>query len=85
MLKAEPTLKAAKDALDALNDSHIVEVRSFKKFASSVQLVLFAVMVLLRKKPDLETAKATLNSSQVNFLQSLKRFDENSITEAQSK
>ncbi|KAH0571621.1 Dynein heavy chain [Spironucleus salmonicida] len=83
--KAEPTLKAAQDALDALNDSDIVEVKSFKKFANSVQLVLFAVMVLLKKKPDLETAKAALNSSQVNFLQSLRRFDENSITEAQSK
>lgn len=71
--EALPALNAALNALKALNKNDIVEIKSFAKPPSLVQLTMEAVCVLKGEKPDWDTAKRLLGDG--GFLKSLEEFD----------
>jgi Microtubule-binding stalk of dynein motor len=55
--QALPALRAAEDALNALNKNDIVEVKTFPKPPALVQLTMEGVCILLGEKPDWDTAR----------------------------
>ena len=54
---ALPALRAAEEALQALNKNDIGEVKTFPKPPALVQLTMEGVLVLLGEKPDWDTAR----------------------------
>lgn len=63
LAEALPVLESAVKSLDALNKSDIVEIKSFPKPPSLVQLTMEAVCILLQEKPDWDSAKRVLNDT----------------------
>lgn len=78
---AMPALEQAQAALNSLKDSAIQEVQGYKQYTTGVRLTLQAVMVLLGRPQTVEAIKLELSKS--GFLQSLKAFDQNSVTKSQ--
>ncbi len=78
-----PVLRAAFDALKALNKNDINEIKAFQKPPKLVQFVMEAVCILLNAKPDWNAAKQIM--SDVNFLKKLQEYDANHIPEATLK
>ncbi|XP_055549943.1 dynein axonemal heavy chain 6 [Wyeomyia smithii] len=74
-----PTLKAAQDALKALNKNDINELRVFQKPPKLVQFVMEAVLILLGAKTDWNSAKVVM--ADVNFLKRLEEYDKEHIPE----
>lgn len=74
-----PALEEAIRALDALNKQDIAEVRSYTKPPYRVELVLEAVMILKGLPTTWQAAKKEL--ADTNFLNNLKEFDKNHISE----
>ncbi|XP_058822007.1 dynein axonemal heavy chain 6 [Topomyia yanbarensis] len=74
-----PTLKAAQDALKALNKNDINELRVFQKPPRLVQFVMEAVLILLGSKTDWNSAKVVM--ADVNFLKKLEEYDKEHIPE----
>lgn len=75
----KPTLKAAEDALKAINRNDINELRSFSSPPQLVQFVMESVCILLGVKPSWESAKKVM--TDVNFLKRLIEFDREHISE----
>ena len=55
--EALPALRAAEEALGALNKSDIIEMKTFPKPPALVQLTMEGVCVLLGEKSDWDTAR----------------------------
>jgi len=78
--KAMPALEAALDALKKLDKKAISEVKSFPKPPDMVMKTMCAVMTVMEKTPSWAQAKTELND--VNFLDRLKGFDKDNISNA---
>ena len=76
---AMPALRAAQDALKALNKNDINELRVFQKPPKLVQFVMEAVLILLGQKADWNNAKVVM--ADVNFLKKLEDYDKEHIPE----
>lgn len=81
--KAMPALDAAMQALDALNKKDLTEVKSYAKPPTKVEKVMESVMILLGKEPTWAEAKRQLGEQ--SFLDQLKNFDKNHISEKTMK
>ncbi|XP_054274165.1 dynein axonemal heavy chain 2 [Macrosteles quadrilineatus] len=77
--EAMPALQEAMEALEALNKKDITEVRSYGRPPSKVELVMEAVMILKQVEPTWAEAKRQLGD--VNFLNQLRDFDKDHISE----
>jgi dynein heavy chain len=75
---AEPELRAAQEALDALKKDSITEVRSFVKPLPAVEKVLACVMLVLGKDQSWATAKKEMGES--SFLTKLKTLKPDEVT-----
>mmetsp|Transcript_64893 Transcript_64893/g.119431 ORF Transcript_64893/g.119431 Transcript_64893/m.119431 type:complete len:4522 (+) Transcript_64893:77-13642(+) len=76
--KAMPALDAALDALEKLDKKSISEVKAYAKPPDMVMKTMCAVMTVMEKTPSWAQAKTELND--VNFLQRIKNFDKDAIT-----
>eukprot|EP00753_Platysulcus_tardus_P011845 PLAT3317.25.p1 GENE.PLAT3317.25~~PLAT3317.25.p1 ORF type:complete len:2725 (+),score=1732.12 PLAT3317.25:536-8176(+) len=76
--EALPALQRAMAEVDKLDKSSITEVKSYLKPPAAVQMVLSAVMILFGENTDWVTARKKI--SEVNFLQQVKNFAKDSIT-----
>jgi len=81
--KAMPALQSAIKALDSLDKSDIVEVKSFAKPPPAVVTVMEAVCIMFDQKPDWDNSKKILNDGQ--FIQKLKTYDKDNIKPATLK
>lgn len=79
LLIAMPALDEATLALNSLNKKDLVEVRSYAKPPIKVEKVMESVMILLKKEASWTESKKQLGDS--NFLETLKNFDKNHITD----
>uniref|UniRef100_A0A182J7K2 AAA+ ATPase domain-containing protein n=1 Tax=Anopheles atroparvus TaxID=41427 RepID=A0A182J7K2_ANOAO len=77
--RAMPALNAAVSALDSLNKKDMNEIKSYSRPPTKVELVMEAVMILLGHEPTWAEAKRQLGEQK--FLDTLKGFDRNSISE----
>uniref|UniRef100_A0A182NEB2 Dynein heavy chain tail domain-containing protein n=1 Tax=Anopheles dirus TaxID=7168 RepID=A0A182NEB2_9DIPT len=76
---AMPALNAAVAALDSLNKKDMNEIKSYSRPPTKVELVMEAIMILLGKEPMWTESKRQLGEQK--FLDTLKGFDRNSISE----
>ena len=76
--KATPALQKAMAALEKLNKNSITEIKSFSKPPDAVMKVMSAVMTIFEKEATWAAAKKEL--SNPNFLQNLKNFDKDNIS-----
>lgn len=77
--KAMPALDAATLALDSLNKKDLTEVKSYAKPPIKVERVMEAVMILIGKEASWAESKRQLGEQ--NFLDQLKLFDKNHISD----
>ncbi|KAF5308516.1 hypothetical protein FQR65_LT06181 [Abscondita terminalis] len=77
--EAMPALEEAIMALDALNKKDIGEMKSYSKPPVKVEMVMEAVMILKQVEPTWTEAKKQLGDQ--NFLNNLREFDKNNISE----
>lgn len=77
--EAMPALEAAIRALDSLNKKDISEMKSYTKPPQKVEMVMEAVMILKGVDKSWESAKRELGDPK--FLDNLKEFDKNHITD----
>jgi hypothetical protein len=61
-----PVLQAAERALRALNKNDIIEIKTFTQPPALVQLTMEGVCLLLREKPDWDTAKKVRPSCSIH-------------------
>merc|ERR1719353_714524 len=78
--KAMPALEAALDALEKLDKKSISEVKAYAKPPDMVMKTMCAVMTVMEKTPSWAQAKTELNDT--NFLNRIKNFDKDNITNA---
>lgn len=76
--QALPEYEAAIKALDNLDKKDIQEVKSFANPPALVNTVMQAVCLLMNRKQSWDEAKKLLN--EANFMQQLKEYDKDSIT-----
>ncbi|XP_025836128.1 dynein heavy chain 2, axonemal-like [Agrilus planipennis] len=81
--EAMPALDEAVRALDALNKKDISEMKSYTKPPEKVKLVMEAVMILKQVDTSWEEAKRQLGDQY--FLQGLREFDKNNISDKTMK
>ncbi|KAK9815239.1 hypothetical protein WJX72_000483 [[Myrmecia] bisecta] len=74
-----PALEAAQKALNALNKNDIIEIKTFQKPPTLVQLTMEGVCILLQEKADWDTAKRVLGDAQ--FIKRLVAYDADNIPE----
>ncbi|XP_075210256.1 dynein heavy chain 2, axonemal kl-2 [Lycorma delicatula] len=77
--EAMPALEEAMLALEALNKKDITEIRSYGRPPARVEMVMEAVMILKGVEPTWAEAKRQLGD--VNFLNQLKDFDKDHISD----
>ncbi|XP_039277425.1 dynein heavy chain 2, axonemal [Nilaparvata lugens] len=77
--EAMPALEEAIQALEALNKKDITEIRSYGRPPAKVEMVMEAVMILKQVEPTWAEAKRQLGD--VNFLNQLKEFDKDHISD----
>ncbi|KAL6445588.1 hypothetical protein ACFW04_000847 [Cataglyphis niger] len=75
----EPALNEAMKALDALSKKDLSEIKSFPHPPPKVEMVMEAVMILKNSEPTWAEAKRQL--SDVNFINTLRDFDKDHISE----
>ena len=71
--KAEPALIAAEESLEKLDKKYIVEIKSFPSPPPDVEMVIYAVMVILNKDATLATVKKELADPQ--FVKQIKEYN----------
>lgn len=81
--KVLPALRKAMDALEKLDRNAVTEVKSYPKPPMAVERVMSAIMILLQKETSWASAKKEL--ADPGFLQRLKEFDKNNISNATLK
>ncbi|EDQ90997.1 uncharacterized protein MONBRDRAFT_20211 [Monosiga brevicollis MX1] len=77
--EALPALESAMEALNSLNKGDITEIKSYSKPPDLVAMVMEAVMVLRKSKPDWAEAKRQLGDT--NFINQLIEFDKDNMSE----
>eukprot|EP01135_Chromosphaera_perkinsii_P000405 Nk52_evm52s78 gene=Nk52_evmTU52s78 len=77
--EALPALEAAEKALDALSKKDIGEVKSYGKPPAHVEMVLEAVMILLKCEPTWAEAKRQLGDN--NFIKTLMNYDKDNMSD----
>ncbi|XP_049764343.1 dynein axonemal heavy chain 2 [Schistocerca cancellata] len=77
--QAMPALEEAMRALDALNKRDLTEVKSYGRPPARVEMVMEAVMILKQVEPTWAEAKRQLGDA--NFLNQLKDFDKDNISD----
>ncbi|XP_033219684.1 dynein heavy chain 2, axonemal [Belonocnema kinseyi] len=75
----EPAINDAIKALDALNKKDLSEIKSFTRPPPKVEMVMEAIMVL--KTSEKSWAEAKRQLGDVNFLNSLRDFDKDHISD----
>merc|ERR1719506_3599449 len=83
LAKAMPALDAAVDALEKLDKKSIAEVKAYAKPPDLVLKTMNAVMTVMDKPATWASAKNELND--INFLQRLKNFDKDNMSNATLK
>ena len=83
LAKAMPAMEAAVDALDKLDKQAMAEVKVYPKPPEMVMKTMAAVMTVMEKPTTWAQAKQELND--VNFLNKLKNFDKENISNATLK
>ncbi|KAI9224248.1 dynein heavy chain and region D6 of dynein motor-domain-containing protein [Blastocladiella britannica] len=81
--EALPALEAAYKALDSLDKKDVAEMKAFAKPPELVVLVLEAVCVLFKVKPDWDSSKKLLSDPQ--FLRKIQEYDKDSVNDALAK
>jgi dynein heavy chain len=81
--EAMPALEAAKEALGALTKNAVAEIKAFTKPPPLVELVMSAVMVLLKSEPTFAEAKRRLGDP--GFLGLLVNYDKDNISDSMLK
>jgi len=76
--KAEPALIAAEESLEKLDKKYISEIKSFPSPPLDVEMVMYAVMVILQKETTWISVKKELADPQ--FVKKIKEFDKDRIT-----
>ncbi|KAI9348792.1 dynein heavy chain and region D6 of dynein motor-domain-containing protein [Zopfochytrium polystomum] len=78
--EALPALEAAYKALDALEKKDIAELKVFSKPPDLVLLVMEAICILFKVKPDWDSSKKLLSDPQ--FMKKMAEYDKDNIPEA---
>ncbi|KAJ3027001.1 UNVERIFIED_CONTAM: Dynein heavy chain 6, axonemal, partial [Siphonaria sp. JEL0065] len=81
--EALPALQAAYKALDALEKKDIAELKVFSKPPDLVLLVLEAICILFKVKPDWESSKKLLSDPQL--MKKMAEYDKDNIPESMTK
>jgi dynein heavy chain len=81
--EALPALQAAFKALDALEKKDIAELKVFSKPPDLVLMVMEAICILFKVKPDWENSKKILSDSQL--MRKMQEYDKDNIPESVSK
>ncbi|KAJ1555212.1 Dynein heavy chain 6, axonemal, partial [Nowakowskiella sp. JEL0078] len=81
--EALPALQAAYKALDALEKKDIAELKVFTKPPEAVLMVLEAICILFKAKPDWENSKKILSDPQL--MRKMAEYDKDNIPEAITK
>ncbi|ORY38879.1 hypothetical protein BCR33DRAFT_853838 [Rhizoclosmatium globosum] len=81
--EALPALNAAYKALDALEKKDIAELKVFSKPPDLVLLVLEAICILFKVKPDWESSKKLLSDPQL--MKKMAEYDKDNIPESITK
>ncbi|KAJ3347122.1 Dynein heavy chain 6, axonemal [Entophlyctis luteolus] len=81
--EALPALQAAYRALDALEKKDIAELKVFTKPPDLVLLVMEAICILFKSKPDWESSKKLLSDPQL--MKKMQDFDKDNIPETTTK
>ncbi|KAI9333548.1 dynein heavy chain and region D6 of dynein motor-domain-containing protein [Obelidium mucronatum] len=81
--EALPALQAAYKALDALEKKDIAELKVFSKPPDLVLLVLEAICILFKVKPDWESSKKLLSDPQL--MKKMAEYDKDNIPESITK
>ncbi|KAJ3068699.1 Dynein heavy chain 6, axonemal [Podochytrium sp. JEL0797] len=81
--EALPALDAAYKALDALDKKDIAELKVFAKPPDAVLMVMEAICILFKMKPDWENSKKLLGDPQ--FMKKMSEYDKDNIPEAIQK
>ncbi|KNE58518.1 hypothetical protein AMAG_04085 [Allomyces macrogynus ATCC 38327] len=81
--EALPALEAAYKALDSLEKKDVAEMKAFAKPPDLVVMVLEAVCILFKVKPDWDSAKKLLGDPQ--FLKKIQDYDKDSVNDALAK
>ena len=81
--EALPALESAYKALDALEKKDIAELKVFTKPPDAVLMVMEAICILFKVKPDWDSSKKLLSDSQ--FMRKMQEFDKENIQEATMK
>ncbi|KAJ1563200.1 Dynein heavy chain 6, axonemal [Cladochytrium tenue] len=81
--EALPALDAAYKALDALDKKDIAELKVFSKPPDLVLLVMEAICILFKVKPDWDSSKKLLSDPQ--FMKKMADYDKDNIPESISK
>jgi dynein heavy chain len=81
--EALPALEAAYKALDSLEKKDVAEMKAFAKPPELVVLVMEAVCILFKAKPDWDSSKKLLGDPQ--FLKRIQEFDKESLNDAIAK
>ncbi|ORZ39411.1 dynein heavy chain and region D6 of dynein motor-domain-containing protein [Catenaria anguillulae PL171] len=81
--EALPALEAAYKALDSLDKKDVAEMKAFAKPPDLVVLVLEAVCILFKVKPDWDSSKKLLGDPQ--FLRKIQEYDKDSVNDALAK
>lgn len=76
--KAEPALIAAEESLEKLDKKYIAEIKSFPSPPAEVEMVMYAVMVILQKETTWISVKKELADSQ--FVKKIKEFDKDKVS-----
>ena len=71
---------AAEESLKKLDKKYIAEIKSFPSFPAEVEMVMYAVMVYLRKDATWLTVKKELADPQ--FVKKIKEYDTDEISQS---
>ena len=77
--KAEPALIAAEESLEKLDKKYIAEIKSFPSPPPDVEMVMYAVMVILNKDATWATVKKELADPQ--FVKKIKEYEKDKISQ----
>ncbi|KAJ3347863.1 Dynein heavy chain 6, axonemal, partial [Kappamyces sp. JEL0680] len=80
---AIPALESAFKALDALEKKDIAELKVFSKPPDAVLMVMEAICILFKTKPDWDSSKKLLGDPQ--FMKKMQEYDKDNIPEAITK
>jgi dynein heavy chain, axonemal len=81
--EALPALESAYKALDSLEKKDIAELKVFSKPPDAVLMVMEAICILFKVKPDWDSSKKLLSDPQ--FMKKMQEYDKDNISESTTK